>query len=394
MATKHNSSTDMQLSDEQKSPRPTARESIMKIEAYVPGKSSVGKSGNAHSGEQNPLKIHKLSSNETPFGPSSSAIEAYAQAAKTLATYPEGSSKKLREAIGQKWGINPEQIICGAGSDELLSLTAYTLMNPHDEGIFTEHGFLVYKIAIMAAGGTAVIASEKHFKADVDDILSRISPQTKIIYIANPNNPTGTYLCPDEMKRLHAGIPSNVLLVIDGAYAEYVAGEEEASLSLAQTFENVVISRTFSKVYGLAAARLGWMYGAKHMIDAMNRIRGPFNVSTAAMDAGVAALQDTAHLQKSVAHNTLWREWLTREITALGLAVTPSQANFILIHFPNNNHQNASIADEYLSERGLILRRVSAYGLPQCLRLSVGSQDANEALVSALSEFMKQAEHD
>jgi histidinol-phosphate aminotransferase len=257
-----------------------------------------------------------------------------------------------------------------------------------DEGIITEHGFLVYKIAIQAAGGVPVIVPETNFTADVDTILAHVTSRTKIVYLANPNNPTGTYLPPHDVVRLHQGLPPHVILVLDGAYAEYVEGEEGASLALAQMHHNVVISRTFSKVYGLAAARLGWMYGSPDIIDAMNRIRGPFNVSTAAMLAGVAALQDREHLEKAVAHNRHWREWLTLQLRALGLAVTASQANFILIHFPQETGRTAVDADAFLSERGLILRRVDAYGLPHCLRLSVGSAEANEAVVSALRDFV------
>jgi histidinol-phosphate aminotransferase len=354
--------------------RPVAKESVMAIDVYVPGKSAVSST----------QKIHKLSSNETPFGPSPRAIEAYVQAASHLALYPEGTSKLLREAIGEKWKIEPAQVICGAGSDELLSLIAYAFMGAGDEGIFTEHGFLVYKIAIMAAGGVPVVAPETHLTADVDAILARVTPRTKLVYLANPNNPTGTALPPHEIKRLHQGLPPYTILVLDGAYAEYVEGEDEASLALAQSAHNVVISHTFSKVYGLAAARLGWMYGSPDIIDAMNRIRGPFNVSTAAMHAGVAALNDEAHLKTAIAHNRTWREWLTEHISALGFKVTPSKANFILIHFPANI-LSADLADKYLISRGLILRRVDAYGLPDCLRLTVGSEEACRAVVEELS---------
>ncbi len=358
--------------------RPVAREDVMAIEAYVPGKAKA----------QTAAKIYKLSSNETPLGPSLQAVEAFTGAARTLATYPEGSARILREALSHRWQINPEQIICGAGSDELLSLIAYAFLSVGDEGIITEHGFLVYKIAIQAAGGVPVIVPETNFTADVDTILAHVTSRTKIVYLANPNNPTGTYLPPHDVVRLHQGLPPHVILVLDGAYAEYVEGEEGASLALAQMHHNVVISRTFSKVYGLAAARLGWMYGSPDIIDAMNRIRGPFNVSTAAMLAGVAALQDREHLEKAVAHNRHWREWLTLQLRALGLAVTASQANFILIHFPQETGRTAVDADAFLSERGLILRRVDAYGLPHCLRLSVGSAEANEAVVSALRDFV------
>src|SRR5918998_500201 len=269
--------------------RPEPRPGVMQIEAYVPGKSAA--SGVA--------KIHKLSSNETPLGPSPKAVEAI-RSADHLELYPDGSATCLREAIGAKYGLDPKRIVCGAGSDELLSLITHAYVGPGDEGIFSEHGFLVYRIAILAAGGVPVVAPEKDYHADVDAILAKVTPKTKIVFLANPNNPTGTYIPFDEVKRLHAGLPAHVVLVLDAAYAEYVRRNDyESGLELVATAENVVMTRTFSKIYGLANLRLGWMVAPAHIIDAVDRIRGPFNINGPAMAAGVPALQDDADVAKA-----------------------------------------------------------------------------------------------
>ncbi len=363
------------------SARPVPRPGVMQIEAYVPGKSAA--TGVA--------KVHKLSSNETPLGPSPKAAEAVA-GFNHLELYPDGSATKLREAIAAKYGLDPSRIVCGSGSDELLSLITNAYVGPGDEGIFTTHGFLVYRIAILAAGGVPVVAEERDLKADVDAILACVTPRTKIVFLANPNNPTGTYIPFDEVKRLHAGLPSHVVLVLDAAYAEYVRRNDYASgLELVATAENVVMTRTFSKIYGLANLRLGWMVGPAPIIDAVNRIRGPFNVNGPAIAAGIAAIGDEEHVAKAIAHNDEWVERLTRDIEALGLAVTPSVGNFLLVHFPQEAGKTAKDADAFLTARGLILRRVDAYGLPGALRLTVGDAEANRLVVAALSDFLKGA---
>jgi histidinol-phosphate aminotransferase len=237
-----------------------------------------------------------------------------------------------------------------------------------------------------------VVAPEKNFTADVDAILARVSEKTKIVFLANPNNPTGTYLPFDEVKRLHRGLPGSVLLVLDAAYAEYVRRNDyESGIELVATSDNVVMTRTFSKIYGLAAVRLGWLYGPAHVVDAVNRIRGPFNVNAPAIAAGIAAMRDTAHVERAREHNAKWLPWLAEEIGKLGLAVTPSVANFVLIHFTDAKGKTAKDADAFLTKRGLILRQVGAYKLPNALRMTVGSEEANRLVVKALGEFLGQS---
>jgi histidinol-phosphate aminotransferase len=354
---------------------------ILDIAPYTPGKSGAGVAG----------RVFKLSANETPLGPSPKAIAAYKAAADHLEDYPEGSSRVLREAIGRTYGLDPDRIICGAGSDEILNFLAHTYLAPGDEAIHTTHGFLVYPIATMGNGATNVVVPETDFTADVDAILKAVTPRTKLVWLANPNNPTGTYIPFDEVKRLRSELPSHVLLVLDAAYADFVSRNDyESGIELVATTDNTVMTRTFSKIYGLAALRIGWMYGPANIVDAVNRIRGPFNVSTPAMLAAVAAIEDTEHYEMSRTHTETWRNWLTDEVGKLGLKVTPSVANFILIHFPLDKGKTADDADAFLTGRGLILRALKNYQLPHALRMTVGTEEANRLVVDALREFMGQ----
>ena len=360
-------------------PRPQPRSGVLAIDAYVPGKSTA----------PGVARVFKLSSNETPLGPSPKAIAAYQAAAAHLHDYPDGQSTALREAIGKSFGLDPARIVCGAGSDELLNLVAHAYLGPGDEAIHTRHGFLVYPIWTLAAGATPIAVPETDYTADVDAILSAVTGRTRIVFLANPNNPTGTYLPFDEIKRLHEALSAHVLLVLDAAYAEYVRRNDyESGIELVATTENTVMCRTFSKIHGLAALRLGWLYGPAHIVDALNRIRGPFNVNSPAMAAGIASMEDTNHQEVSRAHNERWLAWLSAEIGKLGLSVTPSVANFVLIHFPTRKGRTAKEADEFLTARGLILRRLEAYKLPDALRLTIGSEEANRLVVGALAEFM------
>ncbi|SKA18436.1 histidinol-phosphate transaminase [Consotaella salsifontis] len=363
--------------------RPTPIKGVLDIETYVPGKDKVPAG----------VKLHKLSSNETPLGPSPKAREAFASIAENLEFYPDGQATALKTAIAEVNGLNPKNVLCGNGSDELLGLLCSVYLSPGDEAIYTEHGFLVYRIQILARGATPVVAEERDARADVDAILAKVSERTKIVFLANPNNPTGTYLPFDEVRRLHAGLPGNVLLVLDAAYAEYVKRNDyEAGIELVGSAGNVVMTRTFSKVHGLASLRIGWMYAPEAVVAALDRVRGPFNLNAAAIAAGAAAIRDRAHVEAAVEHNERWRDWLTSELTALGLTVTPSVGNFILIHFPERQGAGAAEADGFLTTRGFVLRRVAGYGFPNALRMTVGSEEANRGVVAALSEFLKEEE--
>jgi histidinol-phosphate aminotransferase len=362
--------------------KPTPRPGVLAIDAYVPGKSAA----------PGAARVFKLSANETPLGPSPRAVEALRAIADHIALYPEGSSRALREAIGARYGLDPNRIIAGAGSDDILELLALAYVGPGDEGVYSQYGFLEYKIVTLAAGGTPVVAPEPNYMAEVDALLACVSEKTKIVFLANPNNPTGTFLPASEVSRLARSLPSHVLLVLDAAYAEYVLRDDyEAGVALVDAHENVVMTRTFSKIYGLAGLRVGWAYGPQHVIDALNRIRSPFNVSSAGSVAAIAALSDRAHLDAAIAHNARWLPWLTKEISALGLNVLPSVANFIAIRFPETPGLTAADADRFLTSRGLVLRAIGAYGMGEFLRLTVGIEEANERVVEALSEFMQNA---
>jgi histidinol-phosphate aminotransferase len=362
--------------------RPQPRPGVLDIAPYVPGKSKA----------PGVAKVFKLSSNESPLGPSPKTVAAYKAAAARLEDYPDGAVTELRATIGRAFGLDPARILCGAGSDDLLNLLAHAYLQDGDEAIYSEHGFLMYPIYIRGHGAKPIAVAEKNYTADVDAILAAVTKRTRIVFIANPNNPTGTYVPFDEIKRLQQKLPGNVILVLDAAYAEYVQRNDyEAGIELVATSENVVMTRTFSKIHGLAGVRLGWMYGPAAIVDALDRVRNPFNVNTPAMKAGIAAIEDSAHVQTSIAHNNRWLAWLTAEIGKLGLKVTPSVANFVLIHFPPDKGRTAADADTFLTQRGLILRRVAGYGLPNALRLTVGTEEANHLVVQALAEFLGRA---
>jgi len=362
--------------------RPVPRPGVMAIHAYVPGKSKGAQV----------REYHKLSSNETPLGASPKAIEAYSAVASSLELYPDGAATALREALAEPLGLNPNRIVCGNGSDDLLGMIAHAYIGPGDEAIFTEHGFLVYRIVTLASGGVPVVVPETDKTADVDHILAAVTERTRVVFLANPNNPTGTYLPQSEVRRLHAALPPHVLLVLDAAYAEYVRRNDyEAGIELVGASENVVMTRTFSKIHGLAALRVGWLYAPDHIVDALNRIRGPFNVNAPGLAAAAAAIRDRAFMEAAVDHNATWLPWLTEAFTALGIDVTPSQGNFLLLNFPERSGVSAEAADRYLLDEGIVLRRLEPYGLPNALRMSIGTEAANKATVAALTEFMARA---
>jgi histidinol-phosphate aminotransferase len=373
---------------------PVPKPGILDIELYVGGRSAV----------PGVAKVYKLSSNESPLGPSPAAVAALAAAAQKLELYPDGNSTQLRAAIGKANGLDPARIVVGGeGSGPLLTMLANAYLMPGDEAIFSAHAFLLYDIATRANSARPVIVAEKTtnsgIRIDVDAMLAAVTDKTKIVYLANPNNPTGSYLGRDAMKKLHAGLPANVLLVIDAAYGEFVdAPDYDIGLELAQAHDNVVMTRTFSKIHGLAALRLGWAFVPAAVANVLNRIRGPFPTSPLQQQAGAAAIADTAHVERAAAHNAQWRKWLTDEIRALGLRVDDSVANFVLVHFApgggaangKNSAKDAKAADAFLISRGVILRGVGAYGLPDCLRLTVGTEEANRAAVTALRDFIAQ----
>jgi len=356
---------------------PTPQPGILDIATYVPGKSGLPGSNTV-----------KLSSNESPLGASPKAIEAFRAAAEKLDIYPEGSSKILRAALGEVHGIEPDKIVCGNGSDDLLHLLAQAYLGEGDEAIMSRYGFSVYPIITKAAGADIVMVDEDNYTADVDALLAAVTSKTKILWLANPNNPTGTYLPDSEIRRLHAGLRPDILLVIDNAYAEYVTAPDfTTGLDLVNEAQNVVMVRTFSKM-GLAAVRIGWMVGPAHLVDAINRIRGPFNVNLPAQMAGAAATRDVEFTARLKAHNAQWRDWITAELDSNHMHVVPSQANFVMVLFPDAEH--ASLAFETLLERGLIVREIGgSYGIPHGLRISIGSEQAMRGVVGILKALVQ-----
>jgi histidinol-phosphate aminotransferase len=335
-------------------------------------------------------KPWKLSSNENPMGCSPAATEAYIGAAKDLASYPDGAHDGLRQALAGRYGLDANRIMCGNGSDEIFQLLGRAFLDQGDEVVQSAHGFLVYRLTAQQAGAVCISAPEVDLTTDVAAVLDCVTPKTKIVFIANPNNPTGTYLPYETIKALHAGLPAHVLLVLDGAYAEYVrANDYSSGLELAAEASNVLMTRTFSKIHGLASARVGWCYGPQVVIDALNRVRGPFNIGGPSLAAATAAILDQDFAQKSADFNAIWLDWLSKEIAALGLAVTPSVGNFLLVKFPTKPGKTAMDADAHLRRRGLIVRAVGAYGLGEYLRISVGLEEPNRLLVAALQEFLQ-----
>jgi histidinol-phosphate aminotransferase len=359
------------------------RPGILEIEPYVGGRSAI----------EGAARAIKLSANESAIGPSPQAVAALQAAAATCHRYPDGGAEDLRAALGARFRLDPARILCGAGSDELIQLLMRAYAGPGEEVLYSAHGFLMYKLSALGVGALPVAAPERELRADVDALLGGLSSRTRMVFIANPNNPTGSYLAADELARLHRGLPEDVLLVIDAAYAEYVrANDYSAGIELVDGADNVVMTRTFSKLFGLAALRLGWLYGPPAVVDVLHRLRGPFNVATPAQVAGIAALEDLDHQERSRAHNDRWLPWLAGELTRLGLTVHPSIANFVLIEFDREGGmRSAAAASAWLERDGIIARPMAAYGLPHCLRLSVGKDAENHAVVRSLGAFARQA---
>ncbi|MDE2184114.1 MAG: histidinol-phosphate transaminase [Alphaproteobacteria bacterium] len=330
-----------------------------------------------------------LSSNESPLGPSPVAAAAYEEALRSISLYPDGSCSVLRRAIAESFDVDAAHIVCGNGSNEILSLIANAYVQPGEEVMFSEHAFIVYKLAALSHSGVPLAVPERARCADVDAMLSAVTPKTRLVYLANPNNPTGTMLPREEVRRLQAGLGADVLLVIDAAYAEYVGRDEyEDGLEMVERCPNVVMTRTFSKVYGLAGLRVGWAYCPEPIADVLNRVRDPFNVSLPAQRAAAAAIADQDYVRRAVDHNHYWRNWTVQALRGVGLKVGDSLGNFVLVEFPRQAGKTAQDAHRFLCERGLVLRPVANYGLPDCLRMTIGSEQANRKVAAVLGEFM------
>ena len=359
---------------------PVPRPGILDIAIYVSGANQVGAT----------TTLKQLSSNEGALGPSPAAVAALRDMAGEMHRYPDGGSTALREALAKKHGLDASRIVCGAGSDELIALLLKSYAGPGDEVLYSQHGFLMYPSGAKTVGATPVAAPETALRTDVDAMLAAVTPRTRVVFVANPNNPTGSYLPPDEIARLHAGLPAETLLIIDAAYAEYADGRNDytAGIELVEAHPNVVMLRTFSKIYALAALRLGWAYCSAPVADVLNRVRGPFNVSLSAQIAGLAAVQDGDFLARSRAHNEAWLPWLTEKLAGLGLAVAPSAGNFVLVRFPETPGKTAPEAWDYLAQRGVLIRKMASYGLPHSLRISVGPEEELQEAVRLLTEFL------
>lgn len=356
------------------------RAGVLDIAPYVPGRAG---------GLEEARDTILLASNESPFGPSAKAVAAARAAARTMNRYADPSAGALRGALAARHAIAPERIVCGAGSDELIGLLARGYAGPGDEVIFSRHGFVMYPIAARAAGARPVAVAERELRFDVEATLAAVTPRTRIVFAANPNNPTGSWLGRAELAHLRRGLPDRVLLVVDAAYAEYVDDPDyESGLDLARRHGNVVMTRTFSKIHALAGLRVGWAYAAPAVVDVLNRLRGPFNVSNVAIAAATAALDDPGHEARAKAHNTLWRPRLARAIAAIGLTVYPSLGNFVLVRMPKPP-KDAAAAHRFLARRKVLVRPVGAYGLPDCLRITVGRAGEIRALLAALEAFMR-----
>jgi histidinol-phosphate aminotransferase len=353
---------------------------IMDIAPYVPGRSTT----------DDGRKVIKLSSNENPLGTSPDARAAFAAHTNDLERYPDAGAAALREAIATRHGLDPARIIYGTGSDEVLHLIAGAYAGPGDEVIQVKYGFAVYEIATRRVGATLITAPDADYATDVDAILAAVTDKTRIVFLANPNNPTSTFTPAAEIARLHRGLPDQVMLVIDQAYAEYLhADEDDGALALAQVQPNVIITRTFSKIFGLAAERIGWGYGSAEAVDAMHRIRAPFNVTIAGQHAAIAALADTGFVDQSRAHNAQWRDWLTTEVTKMGnagLRAIPSKTNFLLILF--KGAVTAQTAYQGLMDKGYLTRWLPGQGLPNALRISIGTEDETRGVAAALRQIM------
>jgi histidinol-phosphate aminotransferase len=359
---------------------PSPRPEILDIAPYVGGESTV----------PGVNRVYKLSSNEGPFGAPPGAQLAYSRVAGELHRYPDGNADELRQAIGGRFGLDSAKIICGNGSDDLISLLCIAYGGPGRDVLMSAHGFSIYHIAGTYAGSRVVKAPERHLTADVDALLAKVSPATRLVFLANPNNPTGSMLPTREVERLRAGLPPEALLVLDAAYAEYVERPDyDPGVKLVDAGENTVMTRTFSKIFGLGGMRIGWAYAPLAVIDALNRVRAPFNVSLASQAAAIAALAEPGWMERCRDHNREYRARLGEGLAAADIRVWPSEGNFVLADFATP--ERAAGADAALRRGGVIVRPVRSYGLPQCLRISVGTAEEVGLVIDLLTRFMTEA---
>ena len=357
---------------------PQPRPGIMDIKAYVGGESAL----------TGVSRVLKLSSNEGALGPSPLAMQALRDHAEKMHRYPDGGCVKLRQALAARWGLDAERIVCGAGSDEVLVALCHAFAGEGDEVLYSQHGFLMYPIAAKSCGATPVVAPETNLTTDVDALLAAVTPRTKVVFVANPNNPTGTYLPSAEIQRLRDGLPPHVLLVLDAAYAEFVGNPDyDPGIDLVHSTDNTVMTRTFSKIFALGGLRLGWAYCPPAIADVLNRYRGPFNVSAAAQVVGVAALEDRDFFDRCRSHNDRWLPWMLDQMRGLGFDATASVANFVLVHLPTQPGRTAAEADLFLRQQGIIIRAMASYGLGEWLRITIGTEEENQAVVDALTAF-------
>ncbi|MFL5298442.1 MAG: histidinol-phosphate transaminase [Phenylobacterium sp.] len=367
--------------DRARADRPLPKPGIMDIHAYVPGKAKAD-------GFAEPVK---LSANENPLGSSPKAYEAYASAERSLHVYPDPRASIVRAAVAEHYRVEPERLIFGCGSDEVFALLNQAFLESGDNMVQGEFGFAAFAIGAYACQAEVRRAKEPNFRIDVDELLACVDDRTRLIFLANPGNPTGTWIPFSEVRRLHEALPPSVLLVLDGAYGEFCEDPSfDDGIDLARTAANVVVTHTFSKLHGLAALRIGWGYAPLEVAQAVDRIRLPFNTSIAAQRAAVAALGDEDFQKQTLQLNTTWRSWLTQQLGGLGLEVIgPSAANFVLVGFPKTPGKTAADADQFLASRGLLVRGLTNYGLPGHLRVTIGLEAHNRALVDALADFMR-----
>lgn len=351
------------------SPRP----GVLDIAPYVGGASKA----------EGAARVFKLSSNENPLGPSEQAKAAFREAAEALELYPDGGHGALRTAIAEVHGIDPDRIVCGAGSDEIIALLCNAYAGPDDEVLRSAHGFLMYEISAMAAGARPVTAPERDLTTDIDAMIAAMNARTRLVFIANPNNPTGTMVPMSEIERLADALPPQAMLVIDSAYAEFVDGYD-GGIRLVEERDNVVMTRTFSKIYGLGALRLGWCYAPRHVVEVLHRVRGPFNVNAPALAAGEAAVRDREWVAHCVAENAKWRAWVTAELTRLNIPVLPSHGNFVLAEIG----EGAEACADRLARQGVLVRKMNGYGLPRHLRMSIGTEEGCRALIAGIRGWL------